>query len=222
LYQYRHRYFHAQLGRFVSRDPIGYDGSRWNLYEYVGSHPSTGLDPSGLVVRQSDFFGPGKDSSDRHAWRPDNPVGAFFYDLFIRDAVENPAGNMHPGALVCAPIQRVGIKLADEVGDIAIKATDEIVYVAKKVADDVLELGDDAAKVTNLGDDIKRWLGDYDIKRNDDAGFVALSDDEKRRFRIDFIDKRDDPHVHFEIYDPKLDEFIDAGDEHRYYFRSSK
>lgn len=36
-YQYRHRYYHAQLGRFVSRDPIAQQGSKWNLFEYVES-----------------------------------------------------------------------------------------------------------------------------------------------------------------------------------------
>jgi RHS repeat-associated protein len=36
LYYYRNRYYHAQMGRFVSRDPIGYAGGSWNLYEYVG------------------------------------------------------------------------------------------------------------------------------------------------------------------------------------------
>jgi RHS repeat-associated protein len=47
LYQYRNRYYHAQLGRFVSRDPIGYEGSQWNLYEYVGGNAQSGLDPMG-------------------------------------------------------------------------------------------------------------------------------------------------------------------------------
>jgi RHS repeat-associated protein len=39
LYQYRNRYYHAKLGRFISRDPIGYEGSECNLYEYVGGRP---------------------------------------------------------------------------------------------------------------------------------------------------------------------------------------
>ena len=49
IYQYRYRYYHAQLGRFVTRDPIEYDGSRWNLYEYVNGAPSMATDPSGLA-----------------------------------------------------------------------------------------------------------------------------------------------------------------------------
>ncbi len=30
-----------------SRDPIGYDGSPWNLYEFLASHPVFGADPTG-------------------------------------------------------------------------------------------------------------------------------------------------------------------------------
>jgi RHS repeat-associated protein len=47
LYQYRNRYYHARLGRFISRDPIGYEGSQWNLYEYVEGRPIVFTDPSG-------------------------------------------------------------------------------------------------------------------------------------------------------------------------------
>ena len=41
--------YHAQLGRFCSRDPIGYKGSRWSLVEYVRSSAVTATDPSGLT-----------------------------------------------------------------------------------------------------------------------------------------------------------------------------
>jgi len=47
LYYYRARYYDSSLGRFISRDPIGYEGSRWNLYEYVNSGPTINTDPSG-------------------------------------------------------------------------------------------------------------------------------------------------------------------------------
>jgi len=49
MYQFRHRYYHAQLGRFISRDPIGYDGGDANLYRYVGNRPTNAVDPSGLT-----------------------------------------------------------------------------------------------------------------------------------------------------------------------------
>ena len=48
LFYYRNRYYHAQLGRFVTRDPTGYGGSQWNLYEYVGGRPVARVDPTGL------------------------------------------------------------------------------------------------------------------------------------------------------------------------------
>ena len=48
LQQSRYRYYHAQLGRFINRDPIGYDGSEYNLYEYVGGMPTGFVDPNGL------------------------------------------------------------------------------------------------------------------------------------------------------------------------------
>lgn len=45
---HRNRYYHTSLGRFVSRDPIGYEGSAGSLYAYVGSMPLRFVDPSGL------------------------------------------------------------------------------------------------------------------------------------------------------------------------------
>jgi len=53
LMLYRHRYYHPVIGTFCSRDPIGYEGSEWSLYEYVGGRATAGLDASGLS------FGPG-------------------------------------------------------------------------------------------------------------------------------------------------------------------
>lgn len=34
----------------MNRDPIGYEGSEWNLYEYASSRPILFVDPSGMVV----------------------------------------------------------------------------------------------------------------------------------------------------------------------------
>ena len=44
----RNRFYHQQLGRWVNRDPIGYYGSPFNLYEYVFGMPTYGTDPYGL------------------------------------------------------------------------------------------------------------------------------------------------------------------------------
>ena len=48
LYQYRNRYYHPQLGRFINRDPMGYWGKDFNLYCYCGNDPLTRVDPKGL------------------------------------------------------------------------------------------------------------------------------------------------------------------------------
>jgi len=47
LYYYFARYYHAQLGRFINRDPITYGGGDANLYRYVGNRPTIAVDPSG-------------------------------------------------------------------------------------------------------------------------------------------------------------------------------
>ena len=62
LYYFRNRYYDASLGRFVSRDPIGYEGSPWNLYQYVGSRALSHEDPSGLYGTMPGY-GPGWDRS---------------------------------------------------------------------------------------------------------------------------------------------------------------
>jgi RHS repeat-associated protein len=40
----RNRMLHTELGRFTSRDPLGYVDGR-SLYQYVNSNPITGIDP---------------------------------------------------------------------------------------------------------------------------------------------------------------------------------
>ncbi len=47
VYYYRHRVYAAELGRFCSRDPIGYRGSPWNLREYNNGSPADRTDPFG-------------------------------------------------------------------------------------------------------------------------------------------------------------------------------
>ena len=54
LYYYRHRVYHAHLGRFVSRDPVGYESGH-NLFEYVNSAPVQDLDPLGLEGKFQGF-----------------------------------------------------------------------------------------------------------------------------------------------------------------------
>jgi len=47
LYYYRNRYLHPRLGRFVSEDPIGFEGGI-NFFAYVGNSPVVYVDPDGM------------------------------------------------------------------------------------------------------------------------------------------------------------------------------
>ena len=47
LYLMGHRHYDATLGRFLSRDPIGFAGGL-NLYEYAANSPVDTVDPEGL------------------------------------------------------------------------------------------------------------------------------------------------------------------------------
>ncbi len=48
----RARYYDVENGRFISKDPLGFNGGDLNLYEYVGGNPVTSIDPTGLKWAQ--------------------------------------------------------------------------------------------------------------------------------------------------------------------------
>jgi len=50
LYFYRARYYDATVGRFISEDPIGFEGGTVNLYEYAKDNPLRHKDPMGLAI----------------------------------------------------------------------------------------------------------------------------------------------------------------------------
>jgi RHS repeat-associated protein len=51
LYYYRARYYDPKIGRFISEDPIGFDGGI-NFFAYVANSPAIAADPSGLTVQR--------------------------------------------------------------------------------------------------------------------------------------------------------------------------
>ena len=53
LYYYRARFYDPGSGRFVSQDPIGFNGGDQNLYGYVGNRVTTSTDPSGNIAISS-------------------------------------------------------------------------------------------------------------------------------------------------------------------------
>lgn len=48
MYLARHRWFSPDLGRWVTKDPVGYSAGDMNLYGYVGGMPAAATDPMGL------------------------------------------------------------------------------------------------------------------------------------------------------------------------------
>jgi hypothetical protein len=44
------RFYDPSLGRFLSRDPLGYGGGDPNLYRYCGNDPVNATGPSGTVA----------------------------------------------------------------------------------------------------------------------------------------------------------------------------
>jgi len=70
LYHFRARIYDAVSGRFLSRDPIGYNGSPWCLYEYNNGGGLHLLDPSGLApVNCQDEY---DDCIRDNDWRDEN------------------------------------------------------------------------------------------------------------------------------------------------------
>ena len=54
LHNFKNRFYHADLGRFLQNDPIRFDGGDLNLYRYVWNSPSNFSDPTGEVVLVDD------------------------------------------------------------------------------------------------------------------------------------------------------------------------
>ncbi len=50
LFYYRNRYYHPELSRFISEDPIEFAGGDVNLFAYVGNDPINHVDQLGLLL----------------------------------------------------------------------------------------------------------------------------------------------------------------------------
>jgi RHS repeat-associated protein len=53
IYYNRARFYDPVLGRFMSQDPLGYEGGDWNFYSFAWSNPKNWNDPSGLDAAAS-------------------------------------------------------------------------------------------------------------------------------------------------------------------------
>jgi RHS repeat-associated protein len=55
LHHFRARWMSPIAGRFIARDPVGYLGSKFNLFEFVRAHVLVRLDPKGLDDGDVDY-----------------------------------------------------------------------------------------------------------------------------------------------------------------------
>jgi RHS repeat-associated protein len=86
LYDYRNRFYHPILGRFLQSDPIGFGGDDANLYRYCGGDPVNRRDPSGLL----DICGDGPCI----LIRPDNPFANGAQSLPAVPGANTPGSNV--------------------------------------------------------------------------------------------------------------------------------
>lgn len=63
IYDYRHRFYHPGLGRFLETDPIGFGGGDGNLFRYAAHNPVNEGDPMGTTAGPwpQHVFGTGHD-----------------------------------------------------------------------------------------------------------------------------------------------------------------
>jgi len=57
FYYMRARYYDPKVGRFISEDPIGFEGGDVNLYNYASNNPLLLIDPLGLCSTESSWHG---------------------------------------------------------------------------------------------------------------------------------------------------------------------
>lgn len=55
IYDYRHRLYHPELGRFLQPDPKHFEAGDYNIYRYCHNDPVNKSDPFGLEVHDRDF-----------------------------------------------------------------------------------------------------------------------------------------------------------------------
>ncbi len=85
-------YYHAQLGRFLNRDPIGYRAGDANVYRYVGNRPTGSVDPFGLRRRDD-----GRDVFSRIPFFHDPELNAFPFLSYASTDIGPTAGQVRVG-----------------------------------------------------------------------------------------------------------------------------
>jgi RHS repeat-associated protein len=84
IYDYRHRFYHPAIGRFLQSDPTGFDAGDMNLFRYCDDDPIDKSDPTGLYETPAggwENFSGGKPAS-------------YYMDVYHGRIQNQPAGNL--------------------------------------------------------------------------------------------------------------------------------
>ncbi len=82
IYDYRHRMYHPELGRFLQPDPIQFKAGDYNLYRYCHNDPVNKTDPTGLIEDGGGFDGSAFNG-------PSRELGPHPLELFVADAISD-------------------------------------------------------------------------------------------------------------------------------------
>lgn len=55
LHNYKNRFYHNDLGRFIQQDPLRFDAGDFNLYRYCGNDGINHVDPHGLAMSRNPY-----------------------------------------------------------------------------------------------------------------------------------------------------------------------
>jgi RHS repeat-associated protein len=120
LYYYRARYYDAETGRFVSEDPIGFNGGDSNLYRYVFNNPISFTDSSGLECELGEAITQICGIGPLDAWTARNLAKEAF-ELAKKSGLpgieDGQADAFRHCYWSCRMAQEIGIDQAKKVGD---------------------------------------------------------------------------------------------------------
>jgi len=107
LKSYRARYYHPAFHRFISEDPISFQGGDVNLYAYVANRPISAVDPLGLA--SGDWWNP-------ISYFPDLDGARRIADEVLREAAGTGLPGAHNGPQDAWRHARWNQRMAEELG----------------------------------------------------------------------------------------------------------
>ena len=202
LYEAPNRWYSTTLGRWVTTDPLGFDGRDVNLLRFVGNSPTDRVDPNGLSWLSD-------------AWDAVNLPGAIYdyavakyNNIGVEKPINRPSRDI-TDAQSRDQLPAAGTNGQGSVGDSRRNVADSVkgagVFVATITAAAVVDqlAGRGFDKVGDAGTAIVKWLGkDARMIKNAAGDTIIQSADGLREIRFDFAHPAPhvNPHTHIIEY----------------------